>query len=71
MTDHTVKLNPMIKAQISGIMVFNGISDVATASVHSEKTRLKKLMLKMIIIIVIIVIMNKSQKRQFFMGARN
>ena len=30
-------------------MVSSGISDVATASVHSEKTRLKKLMMKIII----------------------
>ena len=47
---HTVQLKPMIKAQISGKMVSSGISDVANASVHSEKTRLNKLM-KMIIII--------------------
>ena len=39
---HTVQLKPMIKAQISGIMKSSGISDVAIASVHSEKTRLKK-----------------------------
>ena len=29
-----------------------GISDVVTASVYSEKTRMKKLMMKMIIIII-------------------
>ena len=34
---HTVQLKPMIKAQISGRMVSSGISDVAFASVHSEK----------------------------------
>ena len=39
---HTVQLKPMIKAQIPGRMVSSGISDVATASVLSEKTRLKK-----------------------------
>ena len=33
----TVQLKPMIKAQISGRMVSSGISDVAFASVHSEK----------------------------------
>ena len=49
--DHTVQLKLRIRAQISGRMVSSGISDVAIASVHSEKTRLKKLM-KMIIIIV-------------------
>ena len=30
-----------------------GISDVVTASVYSENTRMKKLMMKMIIIIII------------------
>ena len=39
---HTVQLKPLIKAQISGRIVFSGISDVAIASVHSEKTHLKK-----------------------------
>ena len=34
---HTVQLKPMIKAQISGRMLSSGISDVAIASVHSEK----------------------------------
>ena len=42
---HTVQLKPIIKAQISGIMVSSGISDVAFASAYSEKTRLKKLMI--------------------------
>ena len=50
-------------------MVSNGISDVATASVYSEKTRLKKLMMLMMkLIIIIIIIMNKSQKTTFFHG---
>ena len=48
---HTVKLNLMIEAQISGRMVSSGISDVAFASVHYDKTSLKKL-------IIIIIIMN-------------
>ena len=58
---HTVQLKPLIKAQISGRMVSNGISDVTSASVHSAKTRLKELMMmmKMIIIIIVIIIMNK------------
>ena len=47
---HTVKLKSIIKAQISGKLVTNGISDVATDSVHSEKTRLKKLIMIIIII---------------------
>ena len=46
------------------------ISDVVTASVCSEKTCMKKLMMKMIniIIIIIIIIMNKSQKTMVFHG---
>ena len=40
---HTVKLKPIIKAQISGNLVTSGISDVAIAKVHSEKTRMKKM----------------------------
>ena len=43
---HRVQLKPMIKAHFSGTMVSSGISDVAFASVYSEKTRLKKLMMK-------------------------
>ena len=50
---HTVQLKPMIKAHFSGRMVSSGISDVAFTSVYSEKTRLKKLMMKMIIIILL------------------
>ena len=49
---HTVQLQPMIKAQISGRMVSSGISDVAFISVQSEKTHLKKCMMIMIIIII-------------------
>ena len=46
-----------------------GITDVATASVYSEETRMKKLMMmKMIIIIIIIIIMNKSQELTVFHG---
>ena len=50
-------------------MITSGISDIAIASVHSEKTRLKKLI--MTIIIIIIIIMNKSQESTVFGGARN
>ena len=39
-------------------MVSSGISDEVIASVHSEKTHLKKLMKMM----MIIIIMNKSQE---------
>ena len=56
---HTVQLKPRIKVQISGRMVSSGLSDVAIASVHSEKTCLKKLM---------IIIMNKSQETTVFSG---
>ena len=48
----------MIKAQISGRMVSSGISDVAFASVYSEKTRLKKCL--------IMIIMKKSQETTVF-----
>ena len=61
---HTVQLKPMIKAQISGTMVSSGISDVAIASVHSEKTRLKKCMM----IMIIIMLMNESQVTTVFSG---
>ena len=45
---HTVKLKPIIKAQISGKLVTSDISDVAFA-LYSEKTRLKKLIMIIII----------------------
>ena len=61
---HTVQLKPMIKAKISGRMISSGISDVAIASVHSEKTRLKKL-------IMIMINMKNRKKRWFLAGARN
>ena len=57
---HTVQLKPTIKVQISGRMVYIDISDVVTASVYSEKTRLKKLML----------IMNKLQESTLFGGCQ-
>ena len=60
---HTVWLKPTIKEQISGRMVSNGISDVATASVYTEKNRLKNLMMMMK---RIIIIMNKSQETTNF-----
>ena len=47
-----------------------GIIDVVTASVYSEKTRMKKLMMMkmIIIIIIIIIIMNKLQELTVFYG---
>ena len=44
-------------------LVTSGISDVAIISVHSEKTRLKKM-----IVIIIISSMNKSQELTVFGG---
>ena len=44
----------MIKAQISGKLITSRISGLAIASVHSEKTRLNKM-----IMIIIIISMNK------------
>ena len=58
---HTVKLKPIIKVEISGKLVTSGIGDVVIASVHSEKTRMKKM-------IIIIIIMNKSQELTVFHG---
>ena len=63
---YTVQLKPMIKAHSSGRMVFLVvISDVVIASVHSEKIRLKNLMMMMKIIVII---MNKSQEIMIFSG---
>ena len=60
---HTVKLKQITKAQISGKLVTSGISDVAVASVHSEKTRMKKMNM-------IIISMNKSQELTVFDGCQ-
>ena len=62
---HTVQLKPMIKAHISGRTISSNISDVAFASVYSDKTHLKKL-----IMIIIIIIMNKSQETMVFSGCQ-
>ena len=43
----------MIKAHSSGRIVSSSISDVVITSVHSEKTRLNKLMMTKMIIIII------------------
>ena len=53
----TVSVNEPTRA--SRKLVTIGISDVVTASVYSEKTRLKKL---------VIIIMNKSQGTTVFHG---
>ena len=60
----------MIKVQMSGRMASIGISDVVTASVYSEKTRMKKLMMMMMMMkMIIISIMNKSQENDGFSRA--
>ena len=48
-----------MKAQISEKLVTSGISDVVIVSVHSEKTRMKKM-------IMIIISMKNSQELTFF-----
>ena len=51
------------KSNSSGRMVSSGINDVVIASVHSEKTHLKKLMIIMTMMtMIIIIIMNKLQE---------
>ena len=40
---HTVNLKPITKEQISGKLVTSGVSDVAITTVHSEITRMKKM----------------------------
>ena len=52
---HAVQLKLKIKTQISGRMAYIGISDVVTASVYSEKTRIKKLLMMMMKMIIIII----------------
>ena len=52
---HAVQLKPTVKVQISGRMASIGISDVVTTSVYSEKTRMKKLMMKMMKMKMIII----------------
>ena len=52
---HTVQLKLMIKAHFSVRMLSSGISDIAFASLHSEKTRLKKLMMMMMMMMIIIM----------------
>ena len=62
---HTVQLKTMIKAQILGRMVSSGISDVASTSVHSEKTRLKKLMMMKMMMIIIITEKTFTSKKEY------
>ena len=56
-----LKAKSNYKTQISGKLVTSSISEVATASVHSEKTRMTKM-------IMIIIIMNKLQETTVFHG---
>ena len=64
----TAKTND--KAHFSGRMVSSGISDVAFASVYSEKSRQKKLMMMMKMMMMIIINMNKSQEMTVFSGCQ-
>ena len=57
---HAVQLEPTIKVQISGRMASISINDVVTASVYSEKTRMKNLMIMMIKMIIIIITSNRK-----------
>ena len=57
----------MIKAYSSGRMVSSGISDVAIASVYSEKAHLKKLMMMMMMMKMIMII-NKLHETIVFCG---
>ena len=43
---HTVLLKPIIKSHSLVKMVSSGKSDVVITSIHSDKTHLKKLMIK-------------------------
>ena len=56
---HTIQLKPMIKAHSSGKMASSGISDIVITSVHSEKTRLKKLMIRIMMMMMMIIITSK------------
>ena len=51
----------------TNLMASIDISDVVTASVYSEKTRMEKLMM-MKMIIIFFIIMNKSQEMTVFGG---
>ena len=66
---HTVQLKPNDKSTFLGRMVSSSISDVAFASVHSKKTRLKKLI--MIIKWQETTVFSSCQKRRFLAVARS
>ena len=53
---HFSPRSTVIKVQISGRMASVGISDVVSASVYSEKTRMKKLMMMTMMKMIIIVL---------------
>ena len=66
---YMVQLKPIIKANISGRMFTNSISDVVTASVNSEKTCLKLMMMMMkMMMMLMIIIMIKLQETTVFGG---
>ena len=51
--------------------ISSGISDVVIASVHSKKTRLKKLMMMSMKMMMMMIIVNKLQETTFLAVARN
>ena len=55
-----IQLKLMITAHSSGILVSSCLSDIVITTIHSEITRLKKLMMMMI--------MNKSRETTVFIG---
>ena len=57
----------MIKAHYLGRTVSSVISDVVIASVHSEKTHLKKLIImKIMMMMMVMIMMNISQETTIF-----
>ena len=62
---HIVQLKPMIKAHSSERLISSGIRGVVIASVHSEKTRLKKF-----IMMTMMIMINKLQETTVLAVAR-
>ena len=67
---HTEQLKTTIKPHSLGRMLSSGTSDVVITSVHTEKTRPKKLMM-IIVIMVMMIIINKSQETKVFSSHQN
>ena len=67
---HTVQPIPMIKAHSSGRMVSSSIDNVVIASVYSDKTHMKKLMIMRIMIVTQKPNTSKWNKRVVGMAKR-